>query len=70
MFVSYKAIGSQEMTNSDPILLKGETEWAASAEASAKADSLFPSSASEVVIRVVGGHSGQTIAEIRRPISN
>jgi hypothetical protein len=71
MFVSYKAIGSHEMTKSGPILLKGNTERDASAEAIAKADSLFPSAASEVLIRVVGSDgSGRPIAEIRRPISN
>jgi hypothetical protein len=70
MFVDYQDI-SGERHLSGPILLDAKTEKDASAAAMTKANSLFPATASNVLIRVVSGDSnGRPIAEIRRPISN
>jgi hypothetical protein len=71
MFVEYMAIGSQTSTMEAPVALASKTEAEASKEAIARADALYPSKASDVLIRVVGSDgSGRPIAEIRRPISN
>jgi hypothetical protein len=70
MFVEHQDIRG-EWHKSGPILLPEKTEKDASAAASAKANSLFPTLASSVLIRVISADSnGYPIAEIRRPISN
>ena len=71
MFVEYTPVGSHSTIKEPPVPLTARTEEDASKEAIAKANSLYPSIASYVLIRVVGSDgSGRPIAEIRRPISN
>lgn len=55
---------------SGALLLDSKTEKEASAAAIAKADSLFPVLASNVLIRVYSDDcNGHPIAELRRPLS-
>jgi hypothetical protein len=71
MFVEYHSLGSSETKKDAPVLLEGTTEKDASAEAIAKADSLYPEHADYVLIRVIGSFApGRPTAEIRPPTSN
>jgi hypothetical protein len=63
MFIEHRDIGG-EQHKSGPVPLKAKTKKDASTEAMAEASSLFPSIASNVFIRVVGGSNGKPIAEI------
>lgn len=71
MFVGYLPIGASERANDPPVLLEGATEKDASNEAIARANSLYPEHATDVLIRVYGGalDDGRPF-EIRRPRSD
>jgi hypothetical protein len=71
MFVDFMPIGGSVRQRSGPVLLKGDTEKDAADEAIAKADSLYPEHATDVLIQVVGGQldDGRPF-EIRRPRSD
>jgi hypothetical protein len=71
MFVEYLPIGASDRHCDGPVRLEGATEKDASNEAIAKADSLYPEHATDVLIRVYGGtlDDGRPF-EIRRPRSD
>ncbi len=70
MFVEHQDLKG-EWHKSGPLLLDAKTEKEASEAAIAKANSLYPAKASNVLIRVLSGDSnGRPVVEIRRPLSN
>jgi hypothetical protein len=71
MTVDYLPIGGSEWVNCPPVLLEGDTEKDALKEAIAKADSLYPEHATDVLVRFYGGDldDGRPF-EIRRPRSD
>ena len=70
MFVEHQDLKG-EWHKSGPLLLDAKTEKAASEAAIAKANSLYPAKAFNVLIRILSGDSnGRPVAEIRRPLSN
>ena len=70
MFVDYLPLGATEHDYDPPMLLEATTEKGASDEAIAKTNALYPRSAADFLIRIVGNGSGRTIVEIRRLISS
>ena len=70
MFVEHQDLKGK-WHKSGPLLLDAKTEKEASEAAIAKANSLYPAKAFNVLISVLSGDSnGRPVAEIRRPLSN
>ncbi len=68
MFVSVRRPADTVFENYPPELIEAPDEWAASRIASQRADELYSTGLSEVLIRIEGSQeAGRPIAEIRRP---
>jgi hypothetical protein len=71
MFVSVRGSTDTVYENFAPELIEARDEWTASAIASLRADELYATGLSEVIIRIEGSQeAGRPIAEIRRPASS